>query len=202
MQAVDGTLLTDIDSMLTELSRQELRYLNTHGQRLHHAQINSKGAIGCYLSHLNSWKFVAQQTSANNDLDTPYLILEDDVSFPQKCAAAMVDKFALARSRVAEHVPLVLMFELTCIDNCSMYDYFLIPGVFWGTRAYAINGRDAQKLLALPWLPIDGQIDSVMRRFRDEARMSVLCFPLVTASDEGTDIQLDIVESADLPFDR
>ena len=202
MQAMDGKLLTDVDGMLTDLCRQELAYLLAHGRRLHHAQINGKGAIGCYLSHLNAWKFVAQQAAANNDLDIPYLILEDDISFPRKCTTAIVDKFMLARSRVAEHVPLILMYELTCMDNCNMYDYFLVPGVFWGTRAYAINGRDAQKLLALPWFPIDGQIDSAMRRFRDEALVSVLCFPLLTGADAGTDIQLSLVESPDLPFDR
>ncbi len=203
MQAVDGKLLTDIDGMITDLAKQELAYLLAHGHRLHHAQVNGKGAVGCYLSHLNAWKFVAQQAAADKDLDIPYLILEDDISFPQKCAAAMADKFGLARSRVAEHIPLVLMFEMMCMDNCQMYDYFLVPGVFWGMRAYAINGRDVQRLLALQWFPIDGQIDSVLRRFRDEALVSVLCFPLLTpAADGGTDIQLDLVESPDLPFDR
>jgi GR25 family glycosyltransferase involved in LPS biosynthesis len=203
MEAVDGNNMPDIHNFISELAKQELSYLQTHKRRLHHAQVNGKGAVGCYLSHMSAWKFIVKQATANNNMDEPYLILEDDITFPKKCMAEMVDKYQLARSRMDERIPLLLMFELTCIYNCQMYDYFLVPGVFWGTRAYAMNGRDATRILALPWLPIDAQIDTVIRRFRDDALLSVLGFPLLTVYKTSTDIQLDNdLEPPDLPLDR
>ncbi len=204
LQAVDGSTLTKTDDIITDLAKKEMEYFRTHGHRLHHAQVHGPGVLGCYLSHMNAWKFVADQARKNNDLNVPYLILEDDVVFPKRCAVDMAEKYKLARSSISMDIPVILMYELTCLENCEMYSYFLVPGVFWGTRSYAINGHDAIKLLALPWLPIDGQIDAVMRRFRDEAKLSVLCYPLVNVSDKsGTDIQIeDVNGSSTMPFDR
>ena len=73
--AIDGSKL-DIDNVpLTELAKAELNQLESTGFRTKHYQL-TKGAIGCYLSHVKIWENILK-----NNYEYA-LIFEDDAKVP------------------------------------------------------------------------------------------------------------------------
>ena len=75
-EAIDGGEL-DIERIpLSDLARAELKEIETTGFRSKHYQL-TKGAIGCYLSHVKIWEDVLQK---GHNIT---LILEDDAKIPK-----------------------------------------------------------------------------------------------------------------------
>ena len=68
----------DFTYLLGSEAVAELQDLQNTGVRHHHAQL-SAGAIGCYLSHYETWKKISELPVPDNAL---FLILEDDADVP------------------------------------------------------------------------------------------------------------------------
>jgi GR25 family glycosyltransferase involved in LPS biosynthesis len=152
LEAVDGKAL----------SEEELKENASSGARL----FCTPGTIGCYISHRNFWEQTLQG-------EEPYqIIFEDDV--------VLVDDFYnLALQRVAELEEAVgpdswdvlLLGGLGCVNPNRRYGSYNIPAFVsggrrtprmisehvhipkrpFGTHAYVLSKRGAEKLLRLAW---------------------------------------------------
>ena len=147
MPAVDGSILSDIElkKMVTPLGRMLL----------------TRGTIGCFLSHRKSWAHCISR-------DRPLLILEDDAA----PAADFKTSLLAAIAQLAETDPawdVLLVGGLGCVHPQCRYRANLLHAMMgggprwprslsailhvplrpFGTHAYVITPRGAQKLLAL-----------------------------------------------------
>jgi GR25 family glycosyltransferase involved in LPS biosynthesis len=199
----------DFTKLMTEAATQDYYSLRTHKIRHYHAQL-SQGALGCYLSHLDTWKSVA---SMNLPPDDPVLILEDDAEPNPKMQAEMRGAWPALLNTMKPGQPTIVLWSVLCMVDCKplppasapaapkrskkQKGFVLRPGMFWGAQAYSITPRSAAQLLTLPWLPIDMQFDLQFQVFRNQGRMDVLAVPILKVGGAAsTDIQVPIVNGA------
>ena len=189
--AVDGTT-TDLNVLLTTTAKDELARLEDvggTGMRGHHSQL-TRGAIGCYLTHVSVWERVAAMPG-------PCLIVEDDIEFPQG-PSGLTDvsnaiKVAAKAQKNKPDQPWMLSFHCTCHEGCWTHaDGLARPQQFWSTAAYVLTPASATELLGLfrtAMFPIDVQIDAKLCELVQAHRLTVYAIPLFTVGDAGTDIQ-------------
>ena len=145
--------------------------------RCSHEQMNTKGAIGCYLSHVKCWELIIE-----SGCDGAY-IFEDDIEF--------VDNFITKFNKIILPRDCDLFsFGYNWITNpkrCS--DGLSTCKTFTGTQCYFITAKGAEKLLKFVY-PIEMQIDgflSVMNYFN----VIKACFsqkPLVIQRNDNSSI--------------
>jgi GR25 family glycosyltransferase involved in LPS biosynthesis len=195
ISAFDGNI-TDFSHLLSAKGKEELRMLQKKGYRDHHAQL-SPGAIGCYLSHFETWKRIAA-------LDVPptavFLILEDDASVP-KHGLREIQKglHTLANSDYSTASPYILLWELICLQGCIVPKNNLFqPDIFWSLQAYSITADTAKKLIEMPFFPIENQLDTELLFPRDARMLNIFAYPIFENLSGDTDIQLHAREHAPL----
>ena len=190
LRAVDGKRFQDdavLERTLPPKALEEWKELQRTRQRKFHGQIASCGAMGCFSSHMNAWKFVAQHGRASGQMHQPFIVAEDDVRFWPFAGKNGMETYMDAK---AKHTDAPLVFKmhawpLKVAPNGSVTVDALRGGVFepklyWGTSAYAISPYDAQLLLELPWAPFDAQIDTVESRFRDAGKLHLVAQQLAS----------------------
>ena len=197
LSAHDGSKIDYKNGLLTEQAVKEMDTLRATRIRAFHAQL-SPGAIGCYLSHLDAWKFIVEDAAA--DMEAPYLILEDDARVPPSCSVQLAEGWALAAAESAGK-PFMLLGHIICLSSCAHRpDGLLIPDRFWSFQAYVLNGRTAAALLAAGCLPMDVQIDSQVLYFRNAGLLNIYAYNIMDSGHMDTDIQMNIRNGA--PLDR
>ncbi len=211
---VRGLPLEVLLSMLTPTAQEELEDLLVTGTRRHHAQL-TVGAIGCCLSHMEAWKHIVAYGAG--DPDRPWLLFEDDVVFSHPSVHAGFAKYyadaldAFQRRygpQTADDNQMVLLvnFASMCVLGCAAqvdpkYPKIGKPYVAFGTHAYSLTPRMAQRLLALnvpPLVPMDVQIDSALCMHPAVIFASPIPFkarpvPSMSTRDLGTDIQTSMI---------
>ena len=200
LSAHDGnTLALDgITDLVTPVAEAELREVAALGMRRHHSQL-TMGAVGCYLSHMDAWAHVADLASPD-----PVLILEDDVKIPRRSLLKMSTAWEHAVAKQAaggeDHLPLVLLYESMCMLDCRADTAGLSQdGYFWGARAYAVTPSGAALLRALPFLPMDIQVDHQLIAFRDAGLLTLYVYRHVGVRRDSvgaTNIQVTIMKNA------
>ena len=121
--------------------------------RVQHHSIPSKGALGCYLSHVGLWKMLVE-----SNLERIF-IFEDDIQFKHKITYDDLEEM------IQKHVPEdedVFLFGFLNIrgDILKINDFVnKVDGQFWGLQSYMITKNGARKLLSNVF-PIEMQIDS------------------------------------------
>jgi GR25 family glycosyltransferase involved in LPS biosynthesis len=127
--------------------------------RYAHNNIGSKGAIGCYLSHITLWKMLLE---SNEDI---FLIFEDDIDINKNIINFNNNLNKDLNNINKEDWDIIFLgyYDFNNIFNSS-YDknnkcYKKINYNIYGTHSYIINKNGAQKLLKNAF-PIIDQIDS------------------------------------------
>lgn len=197
LPAHDGRTLDPV-AVCTPRALRDIASTMRGNRRRFHAQLTT-GGVGCYLSHLDAWRFIAEDTAA---LHTPYIVLEDDATVPQECLQSMNMGWALAKLRAGDD-PFILWWHMICLKGCDALpsDGLTEPERFWSMLAYSLTPATARMLLSLNVLPMDVQIDSYLPNVRDAGYVRFFHFPAgFSNAVDDTDIQSGTVPDA--PLDR
>lgn len=182
-EAVNGKALDIKPPMTSEKAYKEITDAEKHGFRTKHYQL-TRGAIGCYLSHLNIYKMFLQ--SGRNYL----LVFEDDVVIVPD-----VYKRLNAALRVIPKGWDIVLLGCHCIV-CQKHETFSATRRFFFTHAMLISREGAQKIVAhLDGRPIEQQIDAVLSNMSEKDMLSIYCLndPIVRQSqDFKTTIQIPL----------
>lgn len=141
---------------IKKITYPSVQYIIKNG-RYSHNNIGSKGAIGCYLSHVTLWKMLLESN------DEMFLIFEDDVDINEN-----INNFTEEINKSINLINLndwdIIYLGYHHFDNI-LYDvnkeYNKITNLIYGLHAYIINKKGAIKLLKNVF-PIVDQLDSYM----------------------------------------
>ena len=145
IQAVDGHRVEPGD-YLTQGALKELRETETRGYRTKHHQL-TRGAIGCYLSHLS----VLRQIKPGEI----FLVFEDDIDI-RSGVRGEIEKILRDAPKNWDLILLGYNSYLGSDDELSKVRSF------WGTCGYLITYIGAQKFLNESGDRFDCQIDTFM----------------------------------------
>ena len=169
IDAVDGKRLSENDI-------RRFTAKNALQSRQRHEDINSVGAIGCYLSHMHAWqKVMASNRSA--------MIVEDDLTFEQPVLDIVASIF-----NDTKQFDLILLHYILRRFTFNVIQTGLIPynKEFFSCACYILTAQGAQQLLDQA-LPIEMQVDCYMAT---KGLNTAIYSPLITqASHFTTDIQ-------------
>lgn len=170
--AVDGKDL-DIKSYVTNHAYKEIMQIEKTGYRTKHYQL-TRGAIGCYLSHVKAYELVEQG-------DSDYaIIFEDDVAIdPQllfklnKIIETMDDNWDM------------LVLGCHCIV-CEKHESYLDIEKFFFMHGYVVKKNSAKKLgELLKAKKISQQIDSEISDMITQGHFRVYCLKDRLANQSG-----------------
>lgn len=179
--AIDGSKL-DVESVpLSELAQAELQQLETIGFRNKHYQL-TKGAIGCYLSHVKVWEHILKN---NHSIA---LVFEDDAKVPSN--------FLKQTKKYIKNVPNnwdIILLGYLC-NKCLEYKEYNKVERFMLTHCYLIKKETILKILKTNSLfPITQQIDSYMSELSSIINIYTIKNKYVKQFGSRTDIQAPIM---------
>ena len=179
--AIDGSKL-DVDSIsLSELAKAELQQLETTGFRTKHYQL-TKGAIGCYLSHVKIWENILKHKYDN------VLIFEDDAKIPTDLNTKIYENM--------KHVPNdwdIVLFGYIC-KQCRKYENYYEVERFMLTHCYMIKRNAIVKIMNSNTLfPITQQIDALMSELSSILNIYSVKDKIVKQFNSRTDIQAPLI---------
>lgn len=182
--AIDGSLLNVNNVPLTDLARNELKQLDNSGFRTKHYQL-TKGAIGCYLSHVKLWENILKT-------NTEYaLIFEDDAKIPSRI-------YKIIKTEI-RNVPKdwdIILLGYMCTECIEFRKYYSVNR-FMLTHCYLIKRTAIIKIMETNTLfPISQQIDSHMSELSSILNIYALNDPLnkVKQFSSRTDIQAPLYD--------
>lgn len=181
--AIDGSKLDETNVPLSELATAELQQLKTIGFRTKHYQL-TKGAIGCYLSHVKVWEDILK-----NDKEF-VLVLEDDAHLPPDFLAKVNDNM--------KHIPTdwdIVLLGYLC-KQCFEYHQYKEVERFQLTHAYIIRKSAIIKIMNSNTLfPITQQIDALMSELSSIINIYSFKTKLVKQFQSRTDIQAPMIDN-------
>lgn len=163
--AVDGKALgeQELRTMVSERAWKEIQEAETKGFRTGHYQL-TRGAVGCYLSHLKVLQRIAASESEGG------IVFEDDASIPVDFCRRFRRAFHSIRGKPMD----MLLFGCVCrtCEPGSLRKVFR----FFQLHGYYVTREGAQKILEhLSDRPIDQQIDSAMSDLCESGDLQVFC---------------------------
>ena len=177
--AVDGSKLKIESVPLSEVARAELKQIETTGFRSKHYQL-TRGAIGCYLSHVTIWKDIL-----DNNIDKA-LIFEDDINIPLN-GKQLIEYHT---TNIPEDYDIILL-GCNCL-NCEKKSNYRIVKKFWGTYAYIITRKCIEKIYNRLF-PIKQQIDSELSDLSNELNIYSTITNIIPHANIGkSDIQIPL----------
>lgn len=175
--AVDGSELDISNVPLSELAKAELLQLETTGFRTKHYQL-TKGAIGCYLSHLKIWENILKNGY------TTALIFEDDADIPPDLLERMREEMV--------HIPDdwdIVLFGYLC-SQCYQHPNYNKVERFMLTHCMLIKSSAIRKIMDTDvLLPITQQIDSLLSELSSVINIYTVKDKIVRQFSSRTDIQ-------------
>jgi len=121
--------------------------------RFSHNNIGTKGAIGCYLSHITLWKMLLE---SNEDI---FLIFEDDADNNKYIIDFNNNLNEDLNEINKENWDIIFLGYNEFHESYYKKSYKKVNTNIYGTHAYIINKNGAKKLIQSA-LPIVDQIDS------------------------------------------
>lgn len=126
--------------------------------------IPSRGALGCYLSHLKLWKQIAAE---GNDA----IIAEDDIVFRVSHASEQIESRWADSKKLGLDLLLLGSSKLPLLPS-SVPGLFHVLDHFFGTEGYVLSAEGAKRLLATA-LPIKVQVDAYIGSFASSKKLKV-----------------------------
>jgi len=188
-EAVVGKDLDLSKIPLAQKAQNELGQLSQSGYRTKHYQL-TPGAIGCYLSHVNLWKKIADENLDN------VLIFEDDAQIPR----GFETKFKTALSKVNSVDPDwdIFVLDVLCRDCIPVSEDVIKVNKFYLLHAYVMRNKAARKILDNNILfPIEQQVDWMLSQHTDKLKIYSLQKGIVKQSGSATDIQAPLRNGED-----
>lgn len=192
--AIDGKEI-DVEPHLTAGAIKELREVERAGYRTRHYQL-TRGAVGCFLSHLNLAKRLVDDTTTDF-----YLIFEDDVDFYPN-AKYLIER---AIEKAPHDWDMISIGYIRLVEQEQHANgAFVKPHAFWGMQCYLLNKKGARILIdEVEKNKIDGQIDSYLSVMAQQGKINIYAYKqkLVSSNSGTTDIQMQIRHFPDInPF--
>ena len=167
-----------------------LAVVERHRFRQTHAELPSKGALGCALSHLCTWLDIRYDSAAHESQQ--YLVMEDDARLPRRLVASV--------QKALEVVPtgwdiLLLGCRTPRPSMVTKHTTHLNIGLFQGTHAYLITKPAVRKIFANGALPVRVQIDAFLSHLAQTKKLKIYMLPRqlvgVHLQHWGSSVQLD-----------
>lgn len=181
--AVDGSLINTNTIPITDMAKLELKQLDTLGFRYKHYQL-TKGAIGCYLSHVKVWETIMQSNTNSA------LIFEDDASIPPNCGSRI--------KRAIRDIPDdwdIILFGKHCSD-CEDKGKYVKVNRFILLHTYMISKRGILKIMDEGNLfPISQQLDAYLSEISYFLNIYAPKENIVKQAESRTDIQAPLVKN-------
>jgi len=173
ISAVDGAKIPDIEDVVSDAAYGEIQQIEKTGYRTKHYQL-TRGAIGCYLSHLKAYELIAM---GNDDYG---LVFEDDV---------FIDKNIFKRlNKLLAGIPNdwdMLLLGCHCI-LCDKYDVYYDTRKFFLMHCYIVKKTSASRLWALlKREKIKQQIDSEISDLVSTGSIKIYCLRESLAKQSG-----------------
>lgn len=174
--AVNGRDLDPKDPQLPLSSLCRLRLLERR-TLCHHMQIDSVGAVGCFLSHIACWQWLLKEPSAEFAL-----VIEDDICFRSDVADHLDSALAL-RTRLDY---CILGYKTThdgvpprrvLVDGLPLYDRYK----FEGAHFYLVTKAGARTLLRHT-VPLQMHVDLWLGVLMEIGRVRGFVWPVSLAS--------------------
>lgn len=176
-KAIDGKQV-DLGKYVTQNTLNEILQTERNGKRKYHYQL-TRGAIGCYLSHMNIWKDIL-----DNNINQA-LILEDDANLPKNLNEILEDKI--------KYIPKdydIILLGCKCL-KCKKMERYKKVKRFWLTHSYIITNNCIKKIYD-KMFPIKQQIDSEISDLSDLINIYALDINVVNQYNSKSDIQIPI----------
>jgi len=191
--AINGKEL-DPKKYVSKTAYETLLINERNKYRTKHYQL-TRGAIGCYLSHVSIMKKLLE----DRDLDY-YIIFEDDAAI----LPSVYDKFNLAIKYAPQNWDMILFAPIMQVIS-EETPLFKKYDSFWGLCGYAINKKGAKAFVdEFNRKPITMQIDSKMSYMIHNNNFNVYGYKLPTLWHDramGTDIQMPLKRISNIdPF--
>lgn len=177
-------------ALVYEPALARLAAVERRGFRQTHAEMPSRGGVGCALSHLCTWLDILYDTAAPESQQ--YLVMEDDASLPGRLVASV--------KKALQGVPTgwdILLLGRTRPRSrmVTKHTTYVAMGLFWGTHAYLISKAAVRKIFENGALPVRVQIDAFLSGLAQAKKLTIYAVPkrLVGANLKhwGSSIQLD-----------
>jgi len=182
--AIVGKDLNLIEFVSPEGYKQILELEKT-GHRKHHYDL-SRGAVGCYLSHLSIYKKLVNSNYKYG------IIFEDDSEMIEDFYNNIIDGL----NKIPDNWDIFLLGHI-CI-KCDINSEYTKVHRFWGTHSYIIKKESAAKLLKYLDKPLSKQIDADMSLLVKRGIINIYALNKSLAMQSTnfySDIQSDVIES-------
>lgn len=182
--AVVGKSL-DLINFVTPNAYTQILDVEKTSIRKHHYDL-TRGAVGCYLSHLSIYKKIVE-----SKIDYG-IIFEDDSIISSDFYARL--QYGL--TQIPDDWDIFLL-GLTCL-KCDIKSEYITVNRFWGTHGYIIKNKSAAKLVEYLDRPLSKQIDADLSLLIKREIIKVYSInPLIVVQDGifTSDIQVDLANS-------
>lgn len=193
VEGVNGKEL-DLKKYVKPETHRELLESEHSGFRKHHYQL-TRGAVGCYLAHMNVYRTISKQ------LADYALIMEDDVRI-MKPESLFYDI-----QEMIQQIPSdwdILLLGCVCFV-CGKFRKYYDVNRYFLMHGYMIKKTSAEKILhLLQDEPIEQQIDAKFSDLAEKELLKIYCLrdKLAVQWDMGTNIQIPVKNIEGInPFD-
>jgi GR25 family glycosyltransferase involved in LPS biosynthesis len=172
----------DLVNFVTPFTYKQMMETERTKKRKYHYEL-SRGAVGCYLSHISIYKKIA-------DSNVDYgIVFEDDCIVTND----FYQRLQYGLSVIPDNWDIFLL-GLMCI-KCDINKEYMKIDRFWGTHSYIIRKKSAAKILQYLDRPLSKQIDADLSLLIKKKVINIYAINPVIAMQDGvfqSDIQLDI----------
>jgi len=176
--AVNGKTL-ELEKYVTPSAYEQIILTEKTNKRKYHYEL-TRGAVGCYLSHLEIYKKIAES-------DKKYgLIFEDDVILHHNFGKLMLDGIHNINNIDPDWD--IFLLGIMCID-CKTNTNYIDVKRFWGLHGYLVKKESAIKLVSLLDKLISKQIDaeiSLMIKYQKLKVYSIYPSIVIQSNQFGT----------------
>jgi GR25 family glycosyltransferase involved in LPS biosynthesis len=149
-----------------------LAAVERRGFRQTHAEMPSRGGVGCALSHLCTWLDILHDVAAPES--QRYLVMEDDASVPRRLVASV--------TKALQGVPagwdiLLLGCTRPRPSMVTKHRTHVDVRMFWRTHAYLVSKAAVRTIFANGALPVRVQIDAFLSGLAQAKKLTIYALP-------------------------